>query len=183
MKPNLVRVRNPYQPIGLRGRKMYVLRGHGFMSNLFSGLKSVGKAFGKSIISSAPKVLTSVAKEVAPIALTYGASKLGELAAKKGVPDELINLGANLAQAGAKKISNIKTDEKLTGNEKMVKDFVTNQSQNLLANILSQGSGVRGLGVRNIGGNGVYNVSHVGNGVRGLGVRGLGIEAMEAPRI
>ncbi len=213
MKPQFVRVRNPYQPIGRRGGKCYVIRGRGFFSSLGKSLKNVGKTLGKTILQNAKTILPSVAKTVAPELLTYGAAKLGEYASNRGAPDSLVNLGSQAAQLAARKLQGLETP-KLDPTQKMVSDFVANKSQNLLSSILSQGkdvnqgNGVRNLGrgIRNLGGsipNNVlsnqdlrqpyssgYGVRNLGRGVSNLG-RGVrkgrggpgGPNVYEAPRL
>jgi hypothetical protein len=204
MKPQLKRVRNPYQPIGRRGGKVYVVRGRGgFFSSLGKSLKSAGKTLGKTLLKNAKTVLPSVAKTVAPQLLTYGASKLGEYAANRGAPDSLVNLGSQAAQLAARKIQGMETPQ-LDPTQKMVSDFVANKSQNLLSSILSQGKDPnQGNGVRNLGRRGGmipnnvlsnqdlrqpyangYGVRNVGRGVANLGPRqGRGPNVYEAPRL
>lgn len=164
--------------------KVYAMQGKGF----FDGVKSLFGRASKTLLKSAKPIAKSLLKELAPVALTTVTSKAGEALAKQGVPDSLINAGSQLAQRGAQTLQKRLDAPALSESQKQVKNFISNNSQSLLADLIARkGSGVRGLGVRPLGG-GVrgLGVRPLGGGVRGLGVRplgGKGVTLQEAPTI
>jgi hypothetical protein len=164
MKPHYVRIKNPRQNIGRGGGKCYVVHGGGFNTRF---LKALAKNAGRNILgafkSLAPKIkeiAPSVVRNVAPQLITAAASLAGERAAKKGLPDSFVNYGAELAQKGAQRVSqyNLEAEKKqpLSKTQKLVSDFVSDKSSDLLGSLLmkaTQGNGVRNLGkgVKNFG--------------------------------
>jgi hypothetical protein len=142
--------------------KYYQMNGQG----LFSGVKrffSKGRRLlDTTLLPAAQKHLLPVAQQtalnLAPELLTLATSKLGEQAS---------NAASQASQAGARKLSNQRTsqDEKLSPNQKLVSDFISKNSGNLLSSLLA-GSGVRG---------------YQGSGVRGY--QGTGVISTETPRI
>jgi hypothetical protein len=167
----------------LPGRgKVYEVKGGG----LLSGLRKLAKRSGKTFVAGAKSfgntafkfsknqvkaLAPAIAKELGSTLLTAGASKLGEQASKKGVPDFAVNLGSKLAQDQARKLKG-SSGPALSKNQKLVSDFISDKSANILGDLLSRGSGVRGFG---------SGVRGFGGGVRGFS--GKGLTAVEAPTI
>lgn len=166
----MVRVHTTGQHIGGCGKCYKPLHGQGFLSSLKGFFKKTGRQF----VNSAKTIAPVIAKELGPELLTMGAAKAAEYASQKGAPDFAVNMASQLAQRGAQQIrkSGAKDKEALSKNQRLVADFISDKSGDLLGQLLNRGSGVRGLGVR-------------GLGVRGLGVRqlGNGLQAQEAPTI
>ena len=164
----------------LPGRaKVYEIQGRGMFSGLRKLARRTGKTFlkgskyiGKQAVRQAKLLAPVIAKNLAPELITLGANKLAEKAAQKGAPDFAVNLGTSLAQQGANKIKNSE-GPKLSKNQKLVSDFISGKSADLLGDLLSR----QGSGVRNFGG----NVRGFGSGVRNFG--GKGLTQVEAPSI
>lgn len=164
----------------LPGRaKIYEVQGRGMFSGLRKLARRTGKTFlkgskyiGKQAVRQAKLLAPVIAKDLAPELVTLGANKLAEKAAQKGAPDFAVNLGTSLAQQGARKIRDSE-GPKLSKNQKLVSDFISGKSADLLGDLLSrQGSGVRGFS----GG----SVRGFGGSVRGFG---KGLTQVEAPTI
>lgn len=141
------------------------LGGRVYVNTKGAGLWDRIKKSGRRFIKAATPVALGVAKELAPEVLSFGANKLLAKASEKGVPDFAVNLGSRATQAGLQKLKNAKGPAQ-TKNQKLVSDFITNNSGDLLASLLARGSGVRsvshGMGIRNIG-DGVRGTFHGGN--------------------
>ena len=119
------------------------------------------KNIGKKVFGS----FSRVSKNLAPSLANIAGNTALQYASKKGVSDDLVNLGSMINQGMTREVARrTKTDTPLNSAEKVTSNLI----QKRLANLMS-GQGVRGFGVRTLG-----------CGVRGMGVRGMGIEDIDA---
>lgn len=156
---------------GITYHKAQYQTGSGWLQKAWAKLKKIATPIAKST----GKALLASAKDVGPQVLGMASSRaLEELSKQKGVPDSVVNALSSGSQKGLAALdSHLKKgakDDKPTAYEKGVADFVSNQSQKILANLM-KGQGVARLG------SGVARLG--GSGTRRLG-QGLQIE--EAPR-
>lgn len=137
----------------------YTVSGSGFFSNAFASLKK----FATPLLKSTGKALLSSAKQLAPtLANTAVNMGLQKLAESGKVSDSTVNTLSGLSQAGTKALDKVLNTPdpkapKATGFESNVSNFVNENSQKLLANLMAgkKGSGSRavGSGSRRLGGN------------------------------
>lgn len=165
-----------------RAGKVYEMKGEGWLTSRLGKLaKRAGKTFvrgakavGREALGQAKVLAPAVAKNLAPELIAYGSNKLAQKASQKGAPDMAANAISKLGQRGAQKVRDSKGAQ-LSKNQKLVSDFISGQSADLLGNLLARnGNGVRraGMGVRGFG-----------SGVRGFGVRGHGLQVEQAPKL
>ena len=141
--------------IGKGGRKYKLMQtGDGKFGNWL-------KNIGKKVFGSAKRV----GKTLAPSLANMAGNAALQYASKKGVSDDLVNLGSMINQGMTREVARrTKTDKPLNVAEKVTSNLIQKRLGNLMA-----GQGVRGFGVRTLG-----------SGVRGMGVRGMGIEDIDA---
>lgn len=140
-------------------KKGYEMHGEGVLNDLGQYLKSgVTRGF-----KSGKKLLPGLVKHLAPSILAYGSSQLAKAAAERGAPDMAVNAISSLGQKAAQHVASSKKGPKLSSQQEVVSNFINNQSEKLLHDLLAKrgaglkakqaGSGVRnfGEGVRNFG--------------------------------
>jgi len=155
--------------VGKHGKKKgYQLKGDGF----FSDFKKFARNSGKFLLNNSQIIGQDVLRSLGPQVLSLLASKAGEHASKAGAPDFLVNKASELAQKGVQKLSQ-ESDPGLSKNQRLVSQFVSNNSQNILNDIMKRtGNGSSGSGARLLG---------TGSRLLGTGVSETFTE--EAPRI
>ena len=155
------------KPVRLRGLSKTggkVYKGAGFFSSFKRFAKKIGSSkIGKKIINSTKNIFQEVGKDLLLAAANTAANKGLEAAAKKGVPDVLVNVASDLTQKGLKSVDDQLPKPKLTKNEKAVSGFVSSKSQQILQDLLAGKS--RGSGVSRFG----NGVDRFGNGVNRFG--------------
>lgn len=140
--------------------------GSGWLQKAWAKIKSIASPY----VKSTGKALLASAKDLGPQVLGMASSRaLEELSKQKGVPDGLVNALSTGSQKGLAALdASLKKgakDDKPTAYEKGVADFVSGQSQKILANLM-KGQGVARLG---------SGVARLGSGTKRLG-QGLQIE-------
>lgn len=125
---------------------MQIQAGDGFMDDA----KRLAKRSSHLLVRHGKIIGKDVLRSLGPHVLSFLASKGAEHASKAGVPDFIVNEASKLVQHGAQKLAEPK-GEKLSKNQRLVSNFVNNQSQDILNQILKRsGNGVGG-GARLLG--------------------------------
>lgn len=135
-------------------------------TGFFGSVNKFLQKTGRTLLGQARTILPVVAKELAPTLITSASAKLAEQATKAGVPDQVVNLGSQLAQRGAQNLQKSATSgsKSLSDDQRKVSNFITDKSADLLGSLLSRAQS-KGSGVKNLG----QGVKNLGQGVRNLG--------------
>lgn len=140
------------------GRKYKIQHGNGRVGDWF---KNLGRRFIRTV--------RNVGRDIAPAAAALAGNAALQYASKKGLSDDLVNLGSQVNQAAAREVQKaVKPQKPLGAIEKASSDVIQSRLAKLLAGqgVRMTGQGVRGLGVRGFG-----------SGVRGFG---SGLETVDA---
>lgn len=147
------------------GRRTYIMRDP--RGGSFFG--SLGKKFKRGaskLFQYAKPILSNSAKELAPVLATSIGNKLLSEASKRGVSDNIVNLGSKANQYVGKQIKDKYKPQKQDIPQQVLSNFISDRSQELLANILGNGHGrglrgvgLRGVGLKGLSGSGPFNQS------------------------
>lgn len=145
------------------GRRTYVImdqKGGSFWSTLSKKFKKAGNKLYKY----AKPAVSNAVKELAPVAVNAVGNKLLSEASKRGVSDNLVNLGSKANQHLAKSVkAKYGNTEKLDKNQQLASNFISDRSQQLLGSILGsgyhRGRGIKGLGLKGLSGRSPFNES------------------------